>query len=97
MLRRSTGFSEDMNPVAISRENECGSGEVKWRRVAAPRLKVVVSGVGASVEVVGVGGLLEAMELRRLVRGSRNETSVVVIVAQCSGEVSISDMSSLKL
>jgi len=41
---------------------------------------VVVSGVGASGEVVGLGGLLEAMELRRLVRGSWDVTSVVAIV-----------------
>lgn len=81
MLRRSTGFSEDMNRVGVSKENECGSGEVKWRCVAAPRLEVVVSDVGASGEVVGVGGLLEAMELRRLVRGSRDETSLVAIMS----------------
>lgn len=80
MLRRSTGCSEDMNRVAVSKENECGSGEVKWRCVAAPRFEMVVLGVGASGEVVGVGGLLEAMELRRLVSGSCDVTSMVAIV-----------------
>lgn len=53
---------------------------MKWRWDAAPRLEVVVSGVGGSGDVVGAGGLLEAMDRRRLVRGSYEETSVVVMM-----------------
>lgn len=44
-----------------------------------PRLEVAVSGDGISGEVAGVGGLLEAMELRKLMRGSYEEASVVAI------------------
>lgn len=83
MLRRSTGLSEDMNRVGVSREKECGCGEGKCRCVAAPRSVVVVSGVGGSGEVVGVGGLLEEMELRRLVRGSYDETVAILLQVSC--------------
>lgn len=76
MLLRSTGLSEEMNLVGVSRENEWGSGPVKWRCVATPRLWVTLSELAASGDVVGIGGLLEAMERRRLVRGSRGGLAI---------------------
>ena len=66
-------MSDEMNRVGVSREKVWGSGFVKERCVATPRLSVAFSELAASGDVVGVGGLLEAIERRRLVRGSREE------------------------
>ena len=77
MLRRSTGLSEEMNRVGVSKENVWRSGLVKWRCVATPRLSVALSKLAASGDVVGVGGVFEAMERRRLVRGSWETLAIV--------------------
>ena len=74
-------MSEEIKRVETSRGKAWASGEVKWRWVAAPRLEVVFVGLGWSGDVVGVGGLLDAIEWRRLVRGSYEEVSVVAILA----------------
>ena len=50
---------------------------MKWRCVATPRLSVAFSELAASGDVVGVGGLLEAIERRRLVRGSRGGFAIL--------------------
>lgn len=68
MLRRSTGLSEEMKRVGMSRENIWVSGPGKCRWVAIARLLVPVS-VGVD-DVVAIGGLLDAMERLRLVSGS---------------------------
>ena len=50
---------------------------MKWRCVATPRLSVALSELAASGDVVGIGGLFEAMERRRLVRGSRGGLAIL--------------------
>ena len=70
MLRRSTGLSDERKRVGVSNEIKCASGPVKWRWVARARLSVVLSAVGSRGDVVGIGGLLEAIERRRELRGS---------------------------
>ena len=62
ILRRSTGVSEEINRVGTSSGMKWVSGPVKWRCVAAARLSVLLSAVGSDDEVVGIGGLLEAIE-----------------------------------
>ena len=80
MLRRSTGLSEEIKRVGVSSERECGSGEVKCRWDAAPRFEVVVSAEGRSGDNVGIGGLFEAIDWRRLVRESCEGVSVVAML-----------------
>ena len=77
MLRRSTALSEEMNRVGVSKENVWGSGLVKWRCVATPRFSVALSKLAASGDVVGVGGEFDAMERRRLVRGSWDKLAIL--------------------
>lgn len=77
MLRKSTGLFEEMNLVGVSKENVWGSGLVKWRCVATPRFSVALSKLAASADVVGVGGVFDAMERRRLVRGSWDELAML--------------------
>ena len=77
MLRRSTGLSEEMKRVGTSRGNVWASGSVKCKWVASARLSIPLLDSGGSDELVTIGGLLEAIERRRLVSGSANEFAIV--------------------
>lgn len=71
-----------MKRVGWSRGNECGgySGEVNWRWVAMARFSIAsVAGVVGSGVEVGIGGLEEAMERRRLMRGSAVEVAMMMM------------------
>ena len=70
MLRRSTGFSEDMNRVGESRGKTLGSEPSKRNCVAIARFSVALDVSVRSDEVVEIGGVLVAIERRRLINGS---------------------------
>ena len=70
MLRKSTGFSDDRKRVGVSRGKETCSGLENWRCVATARFSIASDGGVGLGEDVGIGGWLEAIERRRLMRGS---------------------------
>lgn len=76
MLRRSTGLSEEMKRVGISREKKCVSGDSKCRCVAAARSSVALEASVGSDDVVAFGGVLVAIERRRLVNGSADGSMI---------------------
>ncbi len=77
ILRRSTGFPEEMKRVEVLRGKERWGGPVNCRCVAIARFSIASEvGVGFG-EAVGIGGLFEAIERRRLISGSEEGESIM--------------------
>ena len=70
MLRRSTGCSEEMKRVGVSRGMEAWKGEENSRCVAMARLMSSEAADDASSAVVGMAGLSAAIDCRRSRSGS---------------------------
>lgn len=71
MLRRSTGWSLEWKRVGVLRGTErCWLSWLNCRCVASARSGWASAAEVASGVVVGIGGLLAAMDWRRRVRGS---------------------------
>lgn len=70
MLRRSTGWSDEIKRVGIVRGTETRCGEENCRYVALARLRSTESAEDACSDVVGMAGLSEAMDCRNSRRGS---------------------------
>lgn len=66
-----------MNRVGVSRGNAWCSGSENWRCVATARFSTASdAGVGCG-DFVGIGGVSEAIERRRLMRGSAEGGSMI--------------------
>lgn len=59
-----------MNRVGASRGKDWWLGSLNWRCVAIARFSIASEAAVGSEEDVGIGGLLEAIERRRLIKGS---------------------------
>ena len=80
MLRRSTGCPAEMKRVGVLREKDTWSGSLNWRWVAIARFSMASDWRVGFGEEVGMGGLLEAIERRRLTRGSGVGVSMLKIL-----------------
>jgi hypothetical protein len=80
MLRRSTGVSEEIKRVGVSRGMDIWMGAENWRKFAVARLRSTEDDEVASSVLVGMQGLSDAIDCRSSTRGSCWAASEVAIV-----------------
>ena len=65
-----------MNRVGVSSGNDWWSGSENWRCVATARFSTASDAGVGSGDLVGIGGLIDAIERRKLMSGSAEASMV---------------------